>query len=489
MTEETRIGESNGIVLIIGDDDAFSRPLEAHDLKPDFRLRVCGKRDNVFQIIQEDRIKTVVLEAGDENGWEFTLLKLIRTFDALIDVIIIGPPVSSEKVMDWIHLGAADYLNKPVRAGALCSVFGRLREKRALRRETYLLEKKLEEKYQFQGIVGKSPFMLEVFSQVENIAKYFSTVLITGDTGTGKELVAKALHALSPMKDKRFVVCDCVSTPESLFESELFGYRKGAFTGADVNKKGLFEEADGGVIFLDEIGEIPPTVQAKLLRVLETRHFRPLGATDSRRVEVRVIAATNRHLRDEIKKGTFREDLFHRLSKIEIYLPPLKSRPEDIPLLVRFFLEKYAARIGKPVKGVSRQAQKRLLTYPWPGNVRELKNVVESAIVVCQKEFLDIVDLPKRFQGNQVSEAERPFFDGNRAATLKNLESEYIAYQMRLNGLNVRKTAKILNISRSTLYDKLKKYKIPFDRSASRKTAGISDMADFPTTPEQPDQE
>jgi len=202
-----------------------------------------------------------------------------------------------------------------------------------------------------------------------------------------------------------------------------------------------------------------------LLRVLETHCFRPLGSTEDRRVEVRIVAATNRNLRDEIGKKAFREDLFHRLSKIEIHLPPLKNRPEDIPLLVRHFLEKYSEKIHKRVKGVSRQAQKLILTYPWPGNVRELKNAVESALIMCKKEFIDIPDLPKNLQAYVESESHLPFFRSDQIRTLQNLESEYISYLMKANENNIRKTAKSLGISRSTLYEKLKKYKIPFLRA------------------------
>lgn len=453
-------------VLIISDDRSLYMSLREDESKSSFHVFYCGKQDNVFGHIKNNHVKTVILDTGGDETWDFSLLKLIKTFDPIIEVIVAGLPIPSDKLMDWINSGATDYLCKPFEISAMQAIFKRIWDKRSLRRETYLLEKELEKKYFFHGMVGKSPFMLEVFSQIETLAKYFSTVLISGDTGTGKELAAKAIHDLSPLKDKKFVLCDCVSTPDSLFESELFGYVKGAFTGADRNKKGLFEEADGGVIFLDEIGELPLAVQAKLLRVLETRQFRPLGSTVGRSVDVRVIAASNRNLREEIRKGAFREDLFHRLSRIEIHLPPLTSRAEDIPLLIRFFLEKYAKKFGKRIKGVSRQAQKLLMTYHWPGNVRELKNVLESSMIMCQKEFIDIVDLPKNLQKHLAAESESPFFRSDQIRTLQNLESEYISYLMKANDYNIRKTAKILDISRSTLYEKLKKYQISVQRQS-----------------------
>ena len=452
-------------VLIIADDHSPYSFLESVDVKNSYNFYFCRKQDNIFYFIKDNNIKIIIMDFEGDEHWEFKLLKLIKTFDPIIEVIIAGAPLPSEKVLDWINQGATDYLIKPLQTSTIEVVFERLEEKRNLRRETYLLEKNLEKKYIFQGMVGKNPFMLEIFSLIESIAKYFSTVLITGETGTGKELVARAIHNLSPIKDKKFVVCDCVSTPENLFESELFGYVKGAFTGADRNTRGLFEEADGGLIFLDEIGEIPLSVQAKLLRVLETHQFKPLGSTNNRNVEVRVIAATNQNLRDKIKGGTFREDLFHRLNKVEIHLPPLKSRPEDIPLLIRFFLEKYLKKFDKQVKGVSRQVQKLLLTYHWPGNVRELENVIERALMMCKKEFIDFIDLPKHLQAYLASELDTPFFRKDNIYTLQNLESEYISYLMKTNNDNIRKTAKILNISRSTLYNKLKKYSINLSRA------------------------
>jgi transcriptional regulator with PAS, ATPase and Fis domain len=296
---------------------------------------------------------------------------------------------------------------------------------------------------------------------IEKVAKHFTSVLITGETGTGKEMVARAIHKLSPNASCRLIICDCVSIPESLFESELFGYMKGAFTGADKNKKGLFEEANEGIIFLDEIGEIPPSIQAKLLRVLEQREFRPLGSTETKRVNVRVIAATSRNLREGIQEGTFREDLYHRLNKVEIHLPPLRERTEDIPLLARYFLNDYSKAFNKELKGVSQKVQKLFLKYEWPGNVRELENVLERAAMLAKSHFIDISDLPQYLQDSLPSLTKIPFMSKEHLSTLDELEKEYIIYLLNLVGNNLKKTAKILNISRTTLYNKLKKYDIP----------------------------
>jgi DNA-binding NtrC family response regulator len=388
------------------------------------------------------------------------LIDKIKAFDNMIDVLILGSPLPEEHVVEWIGRGATDYLSEPLQLDTLEHTLVTISRKRKLRRDTLGLEQKLKKKYCFQGIIGKSPYMLEIFSLIQNIARYFTSVLITGETGTGKELVARAVHKLSDTKNKKFIVSDCVAIPENLFESELFGYTKGAFTGADRDKKGLFETADQGIIFLDEIGEIPLSIQSKLLRVLEHRQFRPLGSNETRTVDVRVIAATSKNLREEIKKTTFREDLFHRLNKVEISLPPLRNRNEDIPLLVRHFLALNKKNLSKDVNGITRQTQKLFLQYPWPGNVRELENVLESASILTKKSYIDIQDLPQYLQEYCDSLGKIPFIERRELSTLEDLEKDYIIHILNLTENNLRKAAKILDISRTTLYSKLKKYGI-----------------------------
>jgi len=288
--------------------------------------------NSILKYIKDHHIDVVMTDMDKYRDKAFSLIKELHKFDSLIDIILTGNAKSTENVMDIIKRGASDYIEKPIKQDVIEKTLGSINEKRNLRKETYLLEKRLEGKYSFKGIVGKSPYMFEIFSLVEKISKFFSSILITGETGTGKELIAQAIHELSTRSDKQLVICDCVSIPENLFESELFGYKKGAFTGAVANKQGLFEAAHKSIIFLDEIGEIPLTVQAKLLRVLESHQFRPLGSNETKEVDVKVIAATNRDLSECIKNNTFREDLFHRLNKVEVHLPPLRERREDIPL-------------------------------------------------------------------------------------------------------------------------------------------------------------
>jgi len=307
----------------------------------------------ILKIIQDKDIQIVFYDWDNDSKIALSLLNQINNMDILVDVIFVGKSLSSQKVMELINQGLTEYITKPLSPKLVLDSLKRIHERRKLRSETYQLEKRLAQKYLFQGIVGKNPYMLEIFSLIEKIAQYFTTVLITGETGTGKEMIAKAIHALSKTKNRNLVIMDCVSIPDTLFESELFGYKRGAFTGADKDKKGLFEEAHKGIIFLDEIGDIPFPTQSKLLRLLDHHEFRPLGSTETRTADVKIIAATNRNLRESVKNGSFREDLFHRINKVTIHLPPLREKPEDIPLLVRYFLDRFNAKFSKDIKGIS----------------------------------------------------------------------------------------------------------------------------------------
>lgn len=412
--------------------------------------------------IKANNINVVIIDIDRNKAERFNLLKDLKKSDRLLNVIITGQPLMENDVIEFINHGALGYLEKPAKLDEIEKILEKITEKSKLRQETYQLEKKLEKKYYFEGMVGKSPLMYEIFSLMETIAPYFSRILITGETGTGKELVAKAIHNLSPFNEKELVVCDTASIPENLVESELFGYKRGAFTGADRDKRGLFEEAHGGIIFLDEIGEIPLTTQSKLLRVLENGQFRPLGSNQYIKVDIRVIAATNRDLKENVKNGKFRQDLYHRLNRVEIHLPPLRERREDISLLIRHLLNIISVKMDKKVSGVSRDVQKLLLKYDWPGNIRELENVLERASILTKKTFIDLVDLPKDLLDYSKSKLKMPFFSKEDFSTLDEMEKEYISFLLKKTGNNLRKTSIILNISRTTLYNKLKKYKIPF---------------------------
>jgi DNA-binding NtrC family response regulator len=420
------------------------------------------KVEDASTSIKANNINVVIIDIDRNKGERFDLLRKLKKSDRLLNVIITGQPLNTNDVMEFINHGALGYLEKPVKLEKLEQILENIAEKSKLRRETFKLEKRLEKKYFFEGMVGKSPHMYEVFSLLETIAPYFSTVLITGETGTGKELIAKAIHNLSPFNKKDLVICDSASIPENLVESELFGYVRGAFTGADRNKPGLFEEANEGIIFLDEIGEIPLTTQAKLLRVLESGQFRPLGSNQITKVNIRIVTATNRDLKELVKSGKFRQDLYHRLNRVEIHLPPLRERPEDISLLIRHMLNAISKKMDKPVYGVSRDVQKLFQKYDWPGNIRELENVLERAAILTKKTFIDLVDLPKDLLNFSESKLKMPFFSKENLATLDEMEKEYITFLLKKTENNLRKTAIVLDISRTTLYNKLKRYDISF---------------------------
>jgi DNA-binding NtrC family response regulator len=455
MTQPVRL-------LIITETPGSIPLIEDPSIRELFEIELISPRENILAWLKENEVHIVALhcDLAESRKKALDLLKKIKKYDALIDVMIIGSPLPEREVMALLGKGATDCCKEPVSPDAFKSSLLEILRRRALRKDTLRLERQLAKKYAFQGIFGKSPYMLEIYALIQKISKYFTTVLITGETGTGKELVARAIHALSETENRSLIVCDCVSIPENLFESELFGYSKGAFTGADRDKKGLFEAAHQGIIFLDEIGEIPLSIQAKLLRVLEHRQFRPLGSNEIRSVDVRVIAATSKNLREQVEKANFREDLFHRLNKIEIHLPPLRLKPEDITLLTRHFLQRTGKELSKELKGVSQQVQKLFQRYQWPGNVRELENVLESASILTKKDFIDIPDLPKYLQKLHQSLERIPFIEREELSTLEDLEKDYILHVLKQTRHNMRKAAQILDISRTTLYSKLKKYEI-----------------------------
>ncbi len=445
-------------LLIIGPDEGLFSQIKESPVAAEFQLFFCRPDEDFPVFLAAHTIRFALLEAREDGGGHDAALAEIKRFDPLLTVIVVGPPRQPDEVLSWIQKGAADYLALPITPDAVRASLRNALEKRELRRETFLLERKLEKKYVFQGIVSKNPYMLEIFGLIETISRHFTSVLITGETGTGKEMVARAIHTLSQSKNRRLIVCDCASIPESLFESELFGYVKGAFTGADRTKHGLFEDAHEGIIFLDEIGEIPLPVQAKLLRVLENRQFRPLGSNEVRYVNVRIIAATNRDLSTRARQGEFREDLFHRLNRVQIHVPPLRERLEDVPLLVRHFLDATNKAFDKSIRGLSRDVQKAFLKYDWPGNVRELVNVIQSAAMLTKKEFIDTGDLPKELRDRTSVRTRLPFMDREGLSSLDDLEKEYIGYLLKLTNFNLKKAAKILAISRTTLYNKMAKY-------------------------------
>jgi two-component system response regulator AtoC len=357
-----------------------------------------------------------------------------------------------------MRLGAYDYISKPFKADEIIITLKKAEERERLKSENIRLKKAFQEDYDFRNIIASSPQMLDIFKLIEKVANYNTTVLITGKSGTGKELIAKAIHYNGSRKDKPFIAINCGAIPETLLESELFGHVKGAFTDAVRSKSGLFEEADGGTIFLDEIGELPKELQVKLLRVLQEGELRKVGDSKSRKIDVRVIAATARDLSVEIKKGNFREDLFYRLNVVPVTIPPLRERQGDIPLLVNHFTVIYAKKFGRPIKGVDDEAMKYLISYQWPGNVRELENVIERAIILADDDMIKSENLPFIKEPSAIS--RQP--SANTGLSIKRaeeaIEKELITKALEMTQGNKTKAAELLEISHRALLYKIKGY-------------------------------
>ena len=365
------------------------------------------------------------------------------------EVILITGQYSPESAVEAIRRGASDYITKPVNVNVLRDRVGKIVAEAQRRRTALQLDSELLKTHQFEGMIGRSPIMLQVFARIRRVARHYRTALITGASGTGKELVSAALHRLSPVANNRLAVCNCSAVVETLFESELFGHVRGSFTGATQDKVGLFEYAQGGTVFLDEIGEISLEMQSKLLRVLENREIQRVGSPAVRQVDVRVIAATNRNLPELIAEKKFREDLYYRLSMVEIELPRLLDRREDLPLLERFFIEQFAEQYGKNIKGITPRAQIVLARYPWPGNLRELKSILGSACMMADGEMIDVHDLPERIR---VRSAENKDEDSGELLTLAEVERRHVLRVLDHVGGNKVQAAKILGINRATVY-------------------------------------
>ena len=448
-------------ILVVSDTPETFTLLEKTVVPKGFTIFYSSKRDNIKSVVRRRGIRIIILRLSPEETADLRPLREIRNFDPLIEVILAGPPLPVNKTVEAVNLGAADYVTEPFDGRDILAILDRIREKADLRRQTYRLEKQLAEKYVFEGMVGRSAVMLELFSLIERLAKFSSPVLIQGATGTGKEMVARALHRLSPRRERKLVVCDCTSIPESLFESELFGYERGAFTGADKAKPGIFKDSDGGTLFLDEIGDVPPSIQTKLLRVLEEHRFRPLGSNAHIEIDVRVICATNKNLRTLISEGSFREDLFHRINLAEINLPALRERRDDILMLANHFLETSSRKFKKDVRGISQRAKRILANYDYPGNVRELENLIERAVMLSTEAFVDIKDLPEpvviaseRAENDEREARPYPFTQ----MSLEDIEKKHIGEILKAAGHNKVKAAKMLGLTRPALYRKLKKY-------------------------------
>jgi two-component system, NtrC family, response regulator PilR len=381
--------------LLIVDDEASLRDLLTTVFEEDgSRVETAATLAEARAVVQKDEVDLVLCDLMLPDGSGLELLREIKSQNPSIAVIMITAHTSTKSAVEALKAGAFDYIAKPFDVEELKIIVRKAVERKELEDENLHLRTALEEKFTFANIIGRSGRMQEIFTIVQRIAKTTSTVLISGESGTGKELIARAIHYNSGRRGK-FVSINCGALPENLLESELFGHERGAFTGAIREKRGLFQEADRGTIFLDEIGETSTAMQIKLLRVLQDRIVRKVGSNSETQVEVRVIAATNRDLSESIKSGTFREDLFYRINVIPIALPALRQRKEDIPLLVEHFIAKYCANLGVPQKRISADAMRAIEKYHWPGNVRELENVIERMIALETSEVLTTKSLPE----------------------------------------------------------------------------------------------
>ena len=398
------------------------------------------------------RPRIVLLDVFMPEMGGLELMARILTSDPAVDVILMTGNYSTEAAVEAIQKGAADYLTKPLDIEKLRGRLKGFSADAQTRLSTRQLDQQLLSAYQFEGMVGRSPLMLDVFAKIRRIAPHFRTVLVTGATGTGKELAARALHRLSPVAAGPFVVCNCSALVETLVESELFGYVKGAFTGAVQDKKGTFELANGGTVFLDEIGELPLAGQAKLLRVLQNHQVQRVGSPVAHKVDIRVIAATNRDLRTMVLEERFREDLFYRLTMSEIALPRLAERQEDLPLLQRYFVEQFAKSYSKSIFGFTRRAQIRMSACAWPGNVRQLENVIGSACMMTDGPVLDTQDLPENLREGQAEAVAT-----TELISLDELRNRHVMRVMEHVGGNKVRAAEILGIGRGTLYHFLSK--------------------------------
>ena len=445
--------DARTVRLVAIDDDPAGLEFIGDALAQDgLEILPAGDPAAGWDLIRRTRPDIVVLDLfmPGVNGIE--LLERIVAWDPAIDVVLLTAHYSTDSAVEAIRKGACDYLVKTIPVAELRERIAPLVAAARRRRQASELESQLLDHYRFLDMVGRSPQMLDVFARIRRVAPHFRTAFITGATGTGKELVAQALHAMSPAAGGRFVVCNCSAVVETLFESELFGYVKGAFTGATQDHIGLFEYANGGTLFLDEIGDMPPVTQSKLLRVLQNQEIQRVGSPVTRKVDVRVIAATNRDLPAAIAEKEFRQDLYYRLSMVQIRLPRLADRREDLPLLEQYFLEKFARQYDKPVRSISRRAQAVLSRFGWPGNVRELENALGHACMMAEGDTVDVRDLPEEILERPAGEAAETAPAQEELLPLGELNRRHARYVLGKMGGNKARTALVLGISRATLY-------------------------------------
>lgn len=441
--------------VLVADDERNIREGLAEALRLEgYEVALAADGEEALRAVENGRVDLVVTDLRMPKVSGNEVLKRVAGSYPGIPVIILTGHGTIEDAVDSMRIGAFDFITKPVNLDHLSLLVRRALESRELERQNQELQREIESQKRISSIIGRSPEMKRIFDLIRRVAPTKASVLITGESGVGKELIADALHNLSPRADKPFIKVHCAALAESLLESELFGHEKGAFTGATGRKRGRFELAHEGTLFLDEIGEINQNVQIKILRVLQERKFERVGGEETLEVDVRVIAATNRDLKAEIEKGTFREDLYYRLNVVNIHVPPLRERKDDIPLLAGAFLREFSEENGKSLEGFDPKVRAAFFAYSWPGNVRELRNCVESAVVLARGSVVSLEDLPPGIRKAQEDDTVRI----PAGSTLAEAEKILIRETLAAQGGNKSRTAEILGIGRKTLYQKLQEY-------------------------------
>ncbi|MBW1989965.1 MAG: sigma-54-dependent Fis family transcriptional regulator [Deltaproteobacteria bacterium] len=447
-------------VLVVDDDPGHRQTLKTILASWGYAADAADDGSKAVEAVKEAPVDLVLMDVRMAVMDGLKALSHVKVYNPAIPVIIMTAYSSVENAVAALKAGAYDYLVKPLDFEVLKLTLERALEHAGLKSENEKLRKRLSNSFDPGAMVGRSKAMEELFSLVAVAAPTETTVLITGESGTGKELVARSIHANSPRADKPLVVVNCAAMPETLLESELFGHEKGAFTGADRRREGRFAQADGSAIFLDEIGEMPASMQARLLRVIQEREIKPVGSDRVRSVDVRILAATNRDLAAEVSAGTFREDLYYRLNVMPIHVPPLRERPEDIPVLAQHFLAKYAEKNRKEAKGFTPQAMDLLVKYPWPGNVRELENAVERAVILMTGQHVTVRELPAPVARSQAAESggPPPELPDTAPRSLEEAEKQAVKNALAAANGNKSEAARVLGITRKTLHAKLKKW-------------------------------
>jgi len=451
-------------VLVVDDEKSMRDLLSITLEKEGYDVLTAAGGEAAIEALRRDVTDAVITDLRMPKVDGLQVLRAAKEISPDVAVIVITAVASTETAVEAMKLGAYDYITKPFKLDEVSLIVRNALERKRLRDENLYLRKQLETQHRFENIIGKSGRILEVFDTIRKISDSPSTAMITGESGTGKELVARAIHFNSLRRDKPFVSVNCGAIPEGLMESELFGHVRGAFTGAVANKIGLFSAGEGGTLFLDEITEIPPLLQVKLLRAIQTREIRRVGDTKDMKTDVRLIAASNRNLEDAVRDGILREDLYYRLNVIPIQLPPLRERREDIPLLVAHFLQKFGKDLGKEARGVAPEAMIVLERYHWPGNIRELENVLERAIVLGAGDMLGIESLPETLRRERpvkgMEAVELPEDGLDLEATLDTIERGYLQRALDRTGGVQTKAAELLKMTFRQFRYKLQKHSL-----------------------------